>query len=498
MKTRRIAAGFVIGRGDALDPEKWADHKRRCLQAQAWLRFMSMGKWEIIIDPYVVESDSYPELRRFRWQDFYDIMDNGVRAYPHWMVSGGWSTGQCGAAETGGRLGHAYPNCGWETLAHEICHLFGVLHAGAYIGGRPSPYGERWGGIMMSDRKGSRHTMNAPHFHTLGLLADEEIHTVLRTHSSEFNLVQADTHPGAVPWHTHKIALLRNSQKIRNYAVSMQDGEVRVYRPLTDYVTSFAQSMVLARLGEGEKWQDENGTVVEPLLIREQVARVRVVNQGNKDGGVSGLHATPLGFDAVMPVSQHSGLYHNPDWSGQGLHVRVLPRERREVFVAWMTWDKRFNQRWRWAVCSIGSDNVARGRLRTVKDEELADVGGCAIGFSENGEGMFRALDDELGYQHMPLHRLSQAEPRWFSGYWGLGMKEGISLEQASDGNALGYWLRENGRWCMLSNGIIYQPRYGLVSTNAEVAKEEMGRGRINPEGTIELLGRTRFMTSLA
>lgn len=125
--------------------------------------------------------------------------------------------------------------------------------------------------------------------------------------------------------------------------------------------------------------------------------------------------------DAAMPVNTgHSGLWFEPETSGQGFSIDVLPGRDR-LFVSWLTYspldEQRSTQRWFTAQGDIGEDGVARlvvsrsegGRFDTAGGVTTARAGEMELSFSScRSATLVYALDD--GRQgEVSLQRLNDA-----------------------------------------------------------------------------------------
>ena len=457
--SRPVVALFTVLRGDTEITEAHIDAiKRKAKTMQD--EYRRMGLRDIIVKGHVINGyDGSRSLRGFQWNVITTYLrdtDPNIN-YTHYHGWGGFESGICGRAWVGGTQAWTYITCGIDTMIHEQGHNFGLSHAAT-----PSrEYGE--GDVYMGSGRG-RGDMNTPHLDELGFIEPEDIKTLQNGEAGIFYLTQGSKNTESIPPGADKMVKVIPSDDNSEHnviSVSYFKSQIRVHVPSSSVHRNFRKTVLLKRIMVGDFFEID-GITVRYIEERDGIGKVAIMN-GNDNIVDSNEWPTFPIPDRNYPVTyQTSGLWRNPEWSAQGMHVRYLGPERNQMFVGWLSWSSRYyRQEWYWSVMDINNDNYASGKLRTGRDAEI--VGDCDMFFYDNLNGTFRVFSESpLGSFVFPCSRLSNGVESDISGFYGIGDGNGLSLEVTDRDTIVGYLFTYNDR-----NPLgVAEPKWQLVLGN--------------------------------
>lgn len=483
--TKNIAVTRVEREGVDFTDNDRRKIKRWAKKLQDEYRWLSQEKWDVDVDVFFYNTDGGQGLRDFDWRELKQYLSENYPENNYNYFHGVGSFGNvCGRAWVDGNEAWTYPNCTSATLIHEQGHNFGLHHAGK----NSDQYGEKdvW---MGSGRQ--RNGMNAPHIYTLGLIEDNNIDTFESGDSKISYLVEGETIDLAVPMGANRIAVLNDRNRPRVSTVSLHQGKIDIHIPFHMSSNSIAKTKIVATLDVGEAYE-EFGMKIDYISHEDHIAKVSIKNRTNDDPIDNKKFPSYVSPENADVFDGKSGVWENPAWNYQGIHLRHL-KDRNQVYVAWISWDRTKNPEWHFGVLDIES-NVARGDLRTGRDGEIS--GTAELFFYNDNDGLFRTKTEEHGLFSMPLERVSIGTESQLNGYFALGDSgQGISIELTSLNTVVAYLLTyrdpsipigpvgEKTDWKVLIGNFneeltVYSVKGGRlgVKTDAEVIEEGTAR----------------------
>lgn len=465
------------------------------------------GHWtNVSVTGYVYPTDMTPGFYTMDWRrlkrEINELYDQD-HYYIHTLGGEEAGTNIRGRATLGGYYGCTYWG-GMETVIHEQGHMFGMNHSSTPA----REYGETK--VWMGNGN-SRDNFNAPHIHYIGLMDDSEVEEVLPTQSKEIFLVQSDLQPQALRSREMKMAFVPTTvASIRKLAVSFHDGKVDVHKPYRENAHNFGHTSLLKTLDVGESYIEEiegyGDIEIRFIEEHEGCARVQIYNNTTMRPQSAGAFTDYAEPDDAMEISQIvEGIWDNPDWTVQGLHIHYLGEDRNQVLVYWLTWDYDYDPEWYMFVGDINDNNVARGEIFTAKynittnnGPEVYSCGRAIIYWEDENNGMMKCYNSDFHNQRFafPFARISRGIEDPINGYWHLENtpREGITVN-INRNAALVYWCKydfvpgsfsygKNQDWLMISgptidNMTVYRVEGGYRGVNADFTVEEIGTASI-------------------
>jgi hypothetical protein len=330
--------------------------------------------YDIDVRAFTFQSNCYPTTGTYCKSEIRQLVDLGdfspdihhvwtYMGHDHW----------CGVANLWGSWSVTYAGCGFHTISHEILHNFGLKHAQTYNNkGDMVEYGDQ------TDVMGKGHHnpgLAAPYMHKLGLLPAKEI-----TKSTQVLLAPLELDKEALYPNEDQIVYFDVEHYNRTY-LSIRKKKDTQFKPhkyaedvLYIHERNGGYSVRVATLLPGDRYRLDNRTIIEYIDYSEESARVNVLMQ-------DGLEPDELTLDLETVgnlTTEHSGIWHNPEFPGQGMILKV---KGSKFMLHWFYTEKE-KQFW---VHGTGRTDTGHGRLYTVNNGYVNNWGKISISAKDNG-----------------------------------------------------------------------------------------------------------------
>jgi hypothetical protein len=340
-----------VGASAESEAKELARVQERAHQLESFWRRFARHKWDVRVIGRTLPTDCVPDSPYFcesvMIEEAKKIDEDGFEpSYFHM-----WSTHQvgdnwCGHADHYGNAGVTYGGrCDIKSTIHEIGHNFGLHHANKDAReGADIEYGDH-SCIMGSGLKNTG--LNSPHLLHVGLASDREITIVEQ--SAQLLLCAIEIAEHAMHESESKHVIVRPEGKTESY-VSLRKGRGFPYLPTIDEKTLYLHTMdrigkssLLGTVRPGESAALPGGVTLKYLEHGNETARISLdFHDGNRAGDLT----IPEGLPAIDPPvdtgPQHTGLWYDPDFNGQGFDVSV---RNGKMSVVWYTFAENTDTR---------------------------------------------------------------------------------------------------------------------------------------------------------
>jgi hypothetical protein len=478
-----------------------------------WRRF-GRRKWDVKVVGRTLRTESIPsESNRFCRREMYkaaegievpDFEPNYVHMWSTHDIGGNW----CGHAELGGDSGVTYGVhiCNVKSTIHEIGHNFRLYHANVLVRGEPIEYKDDT--CVMGS--GSHIAgINSPNQLLLGLASEREQTVVER--SAHLLVCPLEVPEEAMHEAESKHVIVKTPKAADTY-ISLRKGKGFPYLPKSDGKTLYLhrrdrlkKSELLGTVRPGESASLDGGVRLKYHDYADERARISLeFNDGHGTEAAPDAAEFPEKMSAVEPGPQHSGLWYDPDFDGQGFDVNVRGGK---LSVVWYTFNEnRDDRRFYFGTCDLaeaaaGFDlHTTRELTGTFEDPTTAEVipaGRAQLYFTDDANGVFNFNLLEQGRGSVQITSLAASDsPRSGLWYQASRNKEGFSVkffEHLDSCTAFWYTYSRQGfrgprqRWFMCSgkkdgeeyNLDVYEVTGGKWLSFDPIRKSQVGTARL-------------------
>jgi hypothetical protein len=316
-----------------------------------WKRF-ARHKWDVKVVGRTLRTDCIPDAPYFCKTVMRDaakeIDEEGFDANYFHM----WSTHQigdnwCGHADLYGDAGVTYGGrCDIKSTIHEIGHNFGLHHANKDVReGADIEYGDH-SCIMGSGRNNTG--LNSPHVLFLGLASERE--TTVLEKSAQVLLCPAELPEHAMHESESKHVIVKPGGGHADTYVSLRKGKGFPFLPTIDEKTVYLHTMdragKSALLGTVKPGETASLPGRVGLSYHEYDGETARITFDFRDGTNVDDLTVSNDFPTVAPAvdlgPQHSGLWYDPDFNGQGFDINV---RNGKMSLIWYTFNEKNDSR---------------------------------------------------------------------------------------------------------------------------------------------------------
>lgn len=473
---------------------------KAAFEIERFYRKYSRDKWDVVVGAFVFENNLMPEPPGYGVREIlqeislggYDPNYYHVRSYHR-------HSSYCGLGNIHGDKSATYDgsgNCGLHTYLHELGHNFGLHHANDEDG---KEYYDKSDIMGMGP---AINGINSPQMLKLGLY-DDRSRVDLNDSSCQLMV------PIELPWHalnpneTQHVVLRRDGmealyaslRKDRGWPWSPREGEnvLWIHRKTPEYKTEIVTKVTPASSPK----LLPNGVTVTYNNYYDECAKIffQWPNQStpieDKERHVRFAPRLP----GSVPKETHSGLWHDPRFVGQGLHVMV---KGSRIVVYWYThtqWTSKFStseRRWYFMEGYLGEENLSiyttdGGSFDDPRTFNLINVGYGQISFFGPDSGSFRFYTADHGRGYMNLSPVSYAKRKYGLFYDQAKNGSGFTKQELDSGLAM-YWFTYNQQggqeWYMMLGGedemTVYQVTDGFFLDYKKINAKPVGKAALH------------------
>lgn len=315
--------------------------QRRAAKAEAFWKRQSRGFWDVRYEGFVMEGNesthppTYARNDIKRWMSANEEHLAEINFDPNYFYVLGGYANKCGQATLGGNRGVTYTNyaCGSPTDYHEAGHMFGVNHAGlnAIDSGEWREYG---GDDSIMSNAHREQGINSPERTRLGLASDREIINVTETQQlflCPIELPQQSMHKNE--W---QHAIVNSNGTEWHFSIRKKKGAFYAPLPSEDTLYVYIKngdplkySTRMAKLTPGSTyWLDSPRKIAVEYLDYDFINERARINIRFDDRKIVEELSSPDGLPEPMLGAQvtpeHQGLWHDPDFVGEGIDLISL------------------------------------------------------------------------------------------------------------------------------------------------------------------------------
>jgi hypothetical protein len=442
--------------GDTGMDDELAEAQLRARDVQNFWRHYAGHKWDIQVRGYAYRGVCFPEAPHFCRDEIFDadidmgdFTPNVFHIWSRWGVAG-----RCGLAVLWGSWGLTYAGCPLQTTIHEVGHNIGLRHASAInrSGNGVDEYGDdtdiMGGNVHISG-------LAAPNVYKLRLKSLRGVYIV--EDSEQVLIAPLELNESALRPKEQQVVIAHRLYK-DNYFVSLRKARGTRYRTssftgnkLYIHRREDGNSVLVAELEPGDSIYLPNRISVEYVDYQDETAKVNFLYSGN-DTIMDGL--MPVGLpdaDSAITVGpQHSGLWYNPLFNGQGLFVqRGAGSDGRGAALVYFFTFNEYTKAARFFWGFTDAENLSvefpiyttnGGSFDNPGFAKKSAAGVAQLSFSSDASALFRFNTFQHGRGSVELQPVALSSNPLNGSYYAKG-KEGSGLTaQIFGGGAVVYW----------------------------------------------------------